>query len=116
AGEGFRRGYQDQGTGKVTGRGRSPGVGGGDQRLTEHAEVVLGQACVQLTGTVAGQEGVDRLPDQVVAEGQGIGGRGDQPGPDGAGETVRTVAAAQAGHQRERVAYRQRPAGGRDQL
>ena len=116
AGEGFRRRDQDQGTGKVTGRGRRPGVGGGDQRLTEHAQVVLGQACVQLTGTIASQEGVDRLPDQVVAEGQGIRGHGDQPGPDGAGETVLTVTAAQAGHQREGVAYRQPPAGGRDQL
>ncbi len=116
AGQGFRRRDQDQGTGKVTGRRRGPGVGGGDQRLTEDAQVVLGQACVQLTRTIAREDRVDRLPDQVVAESQGIGRHGDQPGPDGTGQTVLTVTTGQAGHQRERVAYRQRPASGRDQL
>ena len=78
--------------------------------------MVVGQVRVQLTGAIAGEDGVDRLPDQVVAEGQGIGGHSDQPGLEGTAETVRTVTAAQAGHQRESVAYRQRPACGRDQL
>ena len=110
AGQGFRRRDQNQGTGNVSGRRGRPGVGGGDQGLTEHAEVVVGQAGVELTGAFVGEGGVDRLPDQVVAEGQGIGGHGDQPGLGGIGETVRTVIAAQAGHQRERVAQRQGPA------
>ena len=110
AGQGFGRGYQDHGTGNVSGPRGRPGVGRGDHGLTEHAEVVVGQVRVQLTGAIAGEGGVNRLPDQVVAKGQGIGGHSDQPGLKGTTETVRTVAAAQAWHQPESVAYRQRPA------
>jgi hypothetical protein len=116
AGQGFRRGYQDQATAKVTGRRGRAGVGGSDHGLTEHVEVVVGQPAVQLTGTISGEHGADRLPDQIMAEGQGIRRDGDQSGLKGAGETVRAVAAAKAGKQRERVAYRQRPPGDRDQL
>jgi len=116
AGQRFCRRDQDQGTGQVSGRRGSPGVGGGDQGLTEHAQVIVGQSCVQLTGTIAGEGRVDRLPDQVMAERQGLSGHGDQPGLDSNSEAVGAAAAACAGHQLERVAYRQRPAGGRDQL
>src|SRR5580692_11358007 len=64
AGQGFRRRDQDQGTGKVSRRRGGAGVCGSDQGLTEHSEVVVAQVGVQLTGTIGGEGGVDRLPDR----------------------------------------------------